>query len=72
MLLRNKNPLVILGSGQIFMVLGLIGIHILRPETGGYPDTFWGSFGYGLAYGFLGISMVLNLVGIIRIRRQAE
>ncbi|MFC1569300.1 hypothetical protein ACFL4L_03630 [bacterium] len=67
MLLKNKQPLVIIGFGQLSLALGVLGILLLKPFTGQHPLTSLYGFACGLS---LGISIVFNTVGLIRIRKQ--
>jgi hypothetical protein len=71
MILRNKNPMIVMGSSQLFLSLGIIGLVLLRnlsPESAG---AFWGGFLTGLSYSLIGMSAVLNLVGLIRLSKNS-
>ena len=69
MLLRHKNPYFVLGIGQLCLTLGLLGIVLLK-RFGGDPLSFTAVFFNGLSYSLLGLSLVLNTVGLFRIRRH--
>ena len=69
MILRHKNPHFVLGVGQLCLTLGILGIVLLK-RFGGDQLTFTTGFFNGLSYSLLGLSLVLNTVGLLRIRKH--
>jgi hypothetical protein len=69
MILRHKNPYFVLGTGLLFMTLGILGVVLLK-RFGGDSLSFTTGFLNGLSYSLLGVSLVLNIVGLYRIRNH--
>ena len=64
---------IILGIGQMCMVLGLVGLRISGVLQGDSDGTFWQGFLAGFSGVFLGLSVPLNITGLIRgVRARRE
>ncbi len=70
MILRKKKPLYTLAIGQIAMVLGIILVLMMRPLEAREPMSFMTGFLTGLSGTLLGLSIVLNLSGMLRLRKE--
>jgi hypothetical protein len=67
MILRNKNPMIVLGSGQLFLGLGISGVFLLSHLDLGRT----GAFLTGFSSSFALVSVLLTVVALIRISRQS-
>ncbi|MBN1781562.1 hypothetical protein JW948_10580 [bacterium] len=71
MILRNKNPRLIIGVGQIFLIFGVFGAILLQRIFPDHPDTAGWGFLIGLSYGLIFASAVLNITGLVKLRKQS-
>jgi len=71
LLKKDWDGQTFISIGQICLVLGLIGLRITGVIGGGQITlTFWNGFLTGLAGGLMGLSVVMNIAGLIRIMRH--
>ena len=61
-----KDYRIILGIGQVCMVLGLVGLRLSGLFGGDFEKTFWNGFLADLSGILLGLSVPLNLTALIR------
>lgn len=66
---RHTDPRTQLGIGQLCLALGIVlsrfGPHFVRSDLGiGFIDGLWGVL--------IGVSIALNLGGLVRMRRERE
>ncbi|NQT27767.1 hypothetical protein HQ585_20590 [candidate division KSB1 bacterium] len=69
---KIKDARMLIGLGQIFLVLGLVGLYSSGVISGEIEKTFWNGFLLGLSGVLLGLSVPLNIVGLMRIDRQKK
>jgi hypothetical protein len=61
----HTPPRTIMAMGQLALVAALVGQRFVHPHT-----DFWRGFVEGLCGTLLGVSIVLNLRGLMLVRRQ--
>ncbi|MBN2412441.1 hypothetical protein JXQ31_12190 [candidate division KSB1 bacterium] len=75
---KNKDYRSLTGTGQILMVMGLLGFVLVFLQNGQFiqsvfqnsrPDFFCGFF-TGLSGALLGASVVFNITGIVKYRKN--
>lgn len=57
---------IILGIGQMCMVLGLVALRLSGLLGGNFEKTFSNGFFAGMSGVFIGLSIPLNITGLIR------
>ena len=57
---------IILAIGQMCLVLGLVALRLSGLLGGDLEKTFWNGFFAGMSGVFLGLSVPLNITGLIR------
>lgn len=74
MLLANKikDDRVLLGIGQMAMVIGLVALKSSGVLGDSIEKTFFNGFLLGVGGAFLGLSVPVNLTVILRMRRNRQ
>ncbi len=67
MILRDRlnDSRALIGAGQLCLVLGLVGQRFIHPSS-----DFWAGFISGLTGVLIGVSIVLNVRGLVLARRS--
>jgi hypothetical protein len=69
MLLRNRlrDPDALIRAGLLSLIVGILAQRFVHP-----PGDFWQGFVAGISGVLIGLSIVLNLRGLMLRRRRAE
>jgi hypothetical protein len=69
MLLKNRvhDPDVLIRGGLLALILGLFAQRFIHP-----PTDFWQGFADGLSGLLIGMSIALNICGLVRRRQQRD
>jgi len=69
---KVRDARILLGIGQISLVLGLVGLYSSGVLGGEVEKTFWNGLLVGLSGALLGLSVSMNFAGLLRIRREKQ
>lgn len=72
LLQKNKDPRILIATGQICLVLGLVGLRLCGIYSIDLENTDWNVIFVGGSAALPGLSIPLNTVGIRRIIRQKK
>lgn len=69
---KIKDARILMGIGQISLVLGLVGLYASGLIHGEIEKTFWNGFLIGISGALLGLSVPMNIVGLVRLNRSRK
>ena len=69
---KIRDARILVGIAQVSLILGLVGLYSSGLISGEIEKTFWNGFLVGLSGTLLGLSVPLNIVGLMRMTRKEK